>query len=122
MNIRSVLPQISTTPIETRRVDTEVKTQQSADRDANGRQEQAEQETKRHLTEEEFAECLKALENLPGLQSNDLQIRYETKGDQRIVLIVDRDDRVVRRFSESDLWLVTRNLDRNTGNIFDKAA
>lgn len=123
MNVRSVASQINILPTETReRVDGDVKTQQSADRDANGRQEQGEQETKRHLTEEEFEQCLKALEKLPGLQSNDLIIKHEKSGDQRIVLIEDKNGRVIRRFSESDLWLATRNLERNTGHIFDKAA
>ena len=123
MNVRSVAPQITVLPSETRdRVDGDVKTQQSADRDANGRQERGEQETKRHLTQEEFEQCLKALENLPGLQSNDLQIRHEQSGDQRIVIIEDKSGHIIRRFSESDLWLATRNLEKSTGHIFDKAA
>lgn len=123
MNVRSVAPQINILPVETRdRVDGDVKTQQSADRDANGRQEQAEQENKRHLTQEEFDQCLKALEKLPGLESNDLTIRYETTKDHRIVFIEDKEGRIIRRFSESDLWLATRNLEKNTGHIFDKAA
>ena len=123
MNVRSVNPQTLVLPTETRqRVDGDVKTQQSTDRDANGRQEHAEQEAKRHLTQEEFDQCLKALENLPGLQSNGLSIRFLHQDDHRIVLIEDKNGAVVRRFSESDLWLVTRNLEKSTGHIFDKAA
>lgn len=123
MNVRSVTPQIAVLPSETRdRVDGDVKTQQSADRDANGRQEQSQQETKRHLTDQEFEDCLKLLEKLPGLQSNDLKIRHEKSGDQRIVLIEDHLGQIIRRFSESDLWLATRNLEKSTGHIFDKAA
>ena len=123
MNIRSVNPQLGVLPSETRqRVDGEVKTQASADRDANGRQENTEGEAKRNLTPEEFDQCLKALENLPGLQSNDLQIRVETKDNQRIVFIEDKEGHIVRRFSEADLWLATRNLEKHTGHIFDKAA
>lgn len=123
MNVRNVNPQIPLQPTERiTRADGDVKTQASADRDANGRQEQAEQESKRHLSDEEFDECLKSLENLPGLQSNELTIRYETSGDKRIVYIEDKEGKTIRRFSDSDLWLVTRNLEKNTGHIFDKAA
>lgn len=123
MNVRNVNPQIPLQPTERiTRADGDVKTQASADRDANGRQEQAEQETKRHLNDEEFEDCLKALENLPGFQANNLTIRHETTGDKRIVFIEDKEGKIVRRFSESDLWLVTRNLQKNTGHIFDKAA
>lgn len=123
MNIRSVNPQFNAiNAVEPRRVEGEVKTQHSTDRDANGRQEQGTQEQKRHLTQDEFDQCLKALENLPGLQSNGLSIRHEEIDDHRIVFIEDKDGKIIRRFSESDLWLVTRNLEKSTGHIFDKAA
>ncbi len=123
MNVRSVTPQINILPVETRdRVDGDVKTQQSADRDANGRQEQGSQEQKRHLTDQEFEDCLKLLEKLPGLQSHDLTIKHEKAGEHRLVFIEDKEGRIIRRFSESDLWLATRNLEKNTGHIFDKAA
>jgi hypothetical protein len=103
------------------RVDGGVRTQGSTDRDGNGRQEGKEKDEKRKLTEQEFDDALKALEANPGLKSNNLTIKVETVGDIRMILIEDSSGALVRRLSESQLWLVTRDKDRQTGKILDKA-
>ena len=97
------------------------RTQSAADRDANGRREQGEGETKRHLNQQEFDDALKVLENLPGLKANHLTIKVEQKDDCRTILILDPSGKVVRRLSEHQLWAATRDKDRQTGKILDKA-
>lgn len=121
MNIKNV----STSPIipidPKHRVEGNTRTKGSADRDADGKREQKEEELKRHLTQQEFDEAIKALEDLPGLKANNLRIKVETEGDHRVVFIVDHQDKVVRRLSESQLWSATRDRDKQTGRILDKA-
>lgn len=121
MNIKNV----STAPIlpldPKQRVEGNVRAKGSTDRDADGKREQGEQEAKRHLTQQEFDESLKALEELPGLKSNNLMIKVETVEDHRVILIVDATGKIVRRLSESQLWLATRDRDKQTGRILDKA-
>jgi hypothetical protein len=121
MNIRT----INSTPIlpvePKQRVEGNSRTQASTDRDANGRQPPREPELKRHLTDEEFNEALKALAENPGLKANQLTIKVETKDDCRVILILDPQGKIVRRLSESQLWAATRDKDRQTGKILDKA-
>lgn len=121
MNIKSV----STTPIYSvdpkQKIEGNKTAQGSTDRDANGRQEQKEQEQKRHLTQQEFDDALKALENMPGLKSNNLVIKVEQQEDHRVILILAPDGKIVRRLSEAQLWTASRDKDRQTGKILDKA-
>jgi len=121
MNIKNV----NTAPIlpldPKQRVEANARAKGSADRDADGKREQPDQEAPRHLNQQEFDEAIKALEEFPGLKSNNLEIKVETEGDHRVILIVDGQGKIVRRLSESQLWLATRDRDKQTGRILDKA-
>lgn len=121
MNVKTV----NTAPIlpldPKQRVEGNARAKASAERDADGKREQAGEDAKRHLTQQEFDEALKALEEFPGLKSNNLAIKVEKREDARVVLIVDGQGRIVRRLSESQLWLATRDRDKQTGRILDKA-
>lgn len=121
MNIKNVSIS-SVIPLDPKpRVDGSVRTQGSTDRDANGRRDQKEEEQKRHLSEQEFDDALKILTAHPGLKANDLIIKVEVQDATRVILIVDPEGKVVRRLSESQLWSATRDKDRQTGRILDKA-
>ncbi len=121
MNIKSVI----TSPIlpldPKNKVEGKVRAQGSTDRDADGRREQGEPELKRHLTQQEFDDAIKVLGEHPGLKANDLIIKVEVEGDHKVILILDREGKIVRRLSESQLWSATRDKDRQTGRILDKA-
>lgn len=93
----------------------------TTDRDGDGRGNQKESELKRHLTEAELEEAVKILSESPGLKSNNLSVRVEQKEDCRVIFIEDPDGKIVRRLSESQLWLATRDKDRAVGKILDKA-
>ena len=121
MNIKSLCTS-SVIPIDPKqRVEGNVRTQGSTDRDANGRRDPKEEEQKRHLTQQEFDDALKVLTAHPGLKANDLIIKVEVQDDHRVILIVDPEGKVVRRLSEGQLWSATRDKDRQTGRILDKA-
>jgi hypothetical protein len=121
MNIKNVV----TTPIlpvdPKQRVEGNARAKASTDRDANGQREQPEPELKRHLTQQEFDDAIKALGETPGLKSNNLSIKVEVQGDHRVIYIVAPDGQIVRRLSESQLWAATRDKDRQTGKFLDKA-
>ena len=121
MNIKSVhtAPVLSIEPQQT--VEGNVRAQASTDRDANGRQQQSESELKRHLSQQDFDDALKALEANPGLKANHLTIKVEQHADARVILVLDPQGAIVRRLSESQLWLATRDKDRQTGKFLDKA-
>ncbi len=109
-------------PIEPKhKVDGNVRSQAATDRDANGRQQNAESELKRHLTQQEFDEAIRILEENPGLKANGLTVKVEIQTDSRVISVVDSQGKTVRRLSESQLWLATRDKDRHTGKILDKA-
>jgi hypothetical protein len=121
MNIKGV----NTSPIlpidQKQKVEGKTRAQSSADRDADGRRQQQEPEQKRHLNPQEFDDALKVLEAFPGLKANNLRIKVEVKDDCRVILILDPLGKVVRRLSEQQLWSATRDKDRQTGAILDKA-
>ncbi len=121
MNIKTVST-IPILPIDPKpRIDANSRAVGTTDRDANGRQDQQQQELKRHLSQQEFDDALKALEDHPGLKSNNLTLKVETKDDCRIIYVIDGAGKVVRRLSEAQLWSATRDKDRQTGKILDKA-
>lgn len=121
MNIKGLNPS-PILPVDPRpRVDAKSRAGNATDRDGNGRQESADQEPRRHLSPQEFDEALAALAEVPGLKANGLTVKVETKEDCRVILIVDSSGQVVRRLSEHQLWSATRDKDKKTGRILDKA-
>lgn len=121
MNIKGLNPNPVTAIDSKARVDAKARTASTADRDGNGRREQREPETKRKLSDQEFDEALTVLKGLSGVVDNNLSVRVETSEDQRLVLIVAPDGKVIRRLTEAQLWAATRDKDRQTGRILDKA-
>ena len=121
MNIKTVANN-PILPIDQKpRIEGNPKTQASTERDANGRQEKGGEEPKRHLSQQEFDDAIKVLEETPGLKSNNLTLKVITKEDHRVIEILDGTGQVVRRLSEAQLWTATRDKDKHTGKILDKA-
>jgi hypothetical protein len=122
MDIKSLISVGSVIAIDPKsRVEGGVRTRSSTDRDADGKRESPQQEQKNKLTATEFEEALKILKGMAGLKANDLVIRIEMQDTVRIILIEDLKGNVVRRLTEAQLWLATRDKDRHTGAILDKA-
>ena len=122
MNIKGLNPTLAALEPRTRVEGKEnVRLQDSGDRDADGRRQDAEPEPKRHLTDLEFELAIKTLKEHQGVVAHGLIIRVETHEDTRVIFIEDQTGKVIRRLSESDLWLVTREKNRATGQILDKA-
>jgi hypothetical protein len=106
----------------------QVKPGTSSDRDpqqgGGGYQKQPEpKEPERPLTEEEFSECLKRLTVMPGYVQANFSHRVEKNSDgERVVVLLDAQQAIVRRFTESQLaaafLLQEKNEDR--GGLIDK--
>jgi len=121
MNIKNIAPS-PIMPIDPKqKVEGNARAKNTGDRDGNGQRQQQEPELKRHLTQQEFDDAIKALGETPGLKSNNLTIKVEVQGDHRVIYIVAPDGAIVRRLSESQLWSATRDKDRQTGKFLDKA-
>ncbi len=122
MNIKGLTPTIAALdPRYRTEAKDNVRLENNHERDADGKRQQGDAELKRHLSDTEFDECIKILEAIPAIVENQLIIRIETQGDSRVIFIEDLTGQVVRRLSEADLWLVTRDKERPTGRIFDRA-
>ncbi len=121
MNVKTVSPNPILQIDPKARTEVNQRAKASADRDADGKREQQEEAPKRHLTQQEFDDALRVLNDHPGLKTNNLEIKVEERPEGRIVFIIDPDGKIIRRLSESQLWLATRDRDRQTGRILDKA-
>lgn len=123
MNIKSLGTQIilPVDPKSRTEGNRDVKPQESTERDADGRQQNPDQELKRHLSDEEILEAMEKLRQLPGVKNNNLRVRLVVEEDMRKILIEDPEGKVVRRLSEAQLWASIQHLDKATGQIFDKA-
>lgn len=122
--VRSLVPFTQTAEAVANRRRTE--TGSASDRDANGRQEQAEEEKKRNLSPEEIQDAIKHLESLPGVKDNNLRIELVDQDNIKTVYIKDADDKVVRRFAETDLHAILKNKasaeQKKSGQLLNKSA
>lgn len=99
----------------------------ATDRDADGKQHEADDQPKRNLSAEEIQEAIRFLENLQGVKDNNLIVKLEDKDDVRVVYIEDAAGKVVRRLAESDLSTVLKNRKENaqpkaSGNLLNTSA
>lgn len=123
MNIKGLNPSLAAALDPRNRVEgrENVRTRNSGDRDADGRRQNPEPEIKRHLSDPEFEAALETLKENQGIVAAGLNVRVEIRDDHRVIFIEDQAGTMVRRLSEADLWLVTRERNRAIGNILDKA-
>lgn len=125
MNIKSVVN--SFLPFDVRKTENagakkDIKSQESHDRDADGRRQPDQEPNKRHLSEEELKDAVKYLEELPGVKDNNLVVRLRnSESEVRVVYIEDRKGQVVRRIPEAELWQLTLNRQKKKGQLLDKA-
>lgn len=122
MNIKSLATNIS--PLDTRlRTDSKesARLKNTGERDPNGQRQQDGQESKRHLDDQEFNEAIQILRENKSIIESHLVIRVGQFEDHRVIYIEDPAGLVIRRLSEADLWLVTRDKNRPTGKILDRA-
>ncbi len=122
MDIKSVLRQSWPFNVQTpNKVDKRTRTAEAGDRDGNGQSQQEEHKPKRNLTPEELKEAVICLEALEGVKTNNLKIRVETLDGVTVVYIEDQSGKLVRRIPESELSLLTKNPQKRSGHLLNKA-
>jgi hypothetical protein len=121
MNVRS-LSQLPTvlSPTKVSEASSAIKSHDTAERDADGRQPFGEK--KRPVTPEELEKIIENLKNHPGVLANHLVVELVQEESQQILLLKGQDGQIIRRVVESDFYFLLENLDQATGRIFNKAA
>lgn len=98
----------------------------ATDRDADGKQSDAEEQPKRHLSPEEIQDAIKFLENLQGVKDNNLVVRLEENDGINVIYIEDPTGKTVRRLAEADLHSVLKSRNdaqsKSSGNLLNKSA
>jgi len=125
--IRSIIPSglnsVSETQRKTLRDDLNEKTELSQDRDANGQSPQGGEQGRRHLTEEEINEAMDLIRKMPGVSENGLTVELQRSEDGiPVVVIKDRNEKVVRRIPETELSLIkSKSQESKTGRLLNRA-
>ena len=125
MNVKSVTPNL--VPLEgvVKNDSAErVRFQDTADRDANGKQEHSQKEEESHrFSEEDWQEAIEKLKKLSSVEKNNLKVVDFSEGERRFVKFLSPTDEVIRRLNENEVWLALKNADLETpkGQLLDKA-
>jgi uncharacterized FlaG/YvyC family protein len=117
---RSLIP-ISSPKSASETASTHTKMDANNDREGNGQASDGEQQKRRRLTQEEWADAIKYLEGLAGVKDNNLTIRIEVKDDITVLFVEDRDGKVVRRIPESEVASLTANREKKSGHLLNRA-
>lgn len=103
-----------------------VETGSTSDREPNGKQEQAGEESKRNLSQEEIEQAITHLKNLQGVKDNHLTVECKEDDGIKVIYVKDPTGKVVRRLAESDIWYVlktrTNPEQKKSGQLLNKSA
>ena len=103
-------------------------TENAADRDADGRQQQGEGDEKppAHLSDSEIAEIIAYLEGLPGVKDNNLVARLRDQDGIKVIFVEDSLGKVVRRIPEAEFHVLLKSKraaqPKSSGNLLNKTA
>lgn len=121
MNIRSLSsPVTALQPSKVKENTGEIKFQDTAERDADGRQPFGEK--KRRITEDELNDVIEKLKTHPGVIANNLSVEITQEAPDRILLLKGADGQIIRRVHEADFIDLLESIDQTNGRIFHKAA
>ncbi len=124
MDIKSARNAINST-LNTAKLDVEKKTQiksnDTTDRDANGQMFGQGKQEQRDLSEEEREKIVAHLKTINGVKDNNLNVRLQLLDNKYFVFIEDPKGKVVRRINIQDLAHLLVDKDKGKGNILNKA-
>ena len=104
-----------------------IKAENSSDRDANGQAsyDQKKQKEKEPMSDEQYAQALKRLSELPAIKEHALVIEPISVDGKRFVILKEKEGKVLRRIPESELWTLPDMLDAKAkpkGQLLRKTA
>jgi len=95
--------------------------QDTTDREPQGNAGEGGREPKRDLTPEEIDEAVAVLKALDGIVNNGLLVRVANTDGIVVVYVEDASGKVVRRIPASELSSLTKDRDKKTGRLLNKA-
>lgn len=122
MNIRSLSNPAQVLGKEKVESSKTIKSDETADREANGQQLHGEAEEHRELTEEETEEVLEKIKSHEGIVKNGLIVKLNVEMGQKIVTIEDPQGNVVKRFIERDLHSFLQQKKGDKFRLVNKSA
>ena len=122
MNIRSLSGQAQhiLLPEKTGEKQAAIKSHDTTDRDADGRQSGGDK--KRRVSEDEIKKILESLRSNPGLATNKLTVNLVYENDVRLILIQNEQGAIIRRIPEESFYQLLDSMDLANGRIFNKSA
>ena len=122
MDVKGVFRNINPFNVKNVKDARRVQTGAATDRDANGQQSrEGEKQPPRTLSQSELEEAVLYLQGLAGIKDNNLRVRLEQKDGITVVYVEDMSGNVVRRIPESDLEQLTKNRQKSSGHLLNKA-
>lgn len=122
MNIKT-LATPSVTPLDSLKnteIKKEMRSEESGDRDADGRREPSSGEQKEALTEEELLQVMQSLREIPGVKEHNLTVRHQFINNHYFFFLEDLQGKTIRRMSTPEAWMVVQSQDQKTGQLLNK--
>lgn len=125
MNIKSVTNPLQLDVVDRiRETNASVKSDETQEREGDGRQAQGDDAKKRHLNDTEIFECLEILKKIKGVQDNHLSVELVIEDNIKKIVIKDQSGQVVKRIAESHFYQILDNKNQPSakGGLLSRAA
>jgi hypothetical protein len=125
MNIKGLFSNIMPmNPIRTAgKTEKVLRSDATADRDANGQQASSEQQEHREpMTDEQLKNALEALRNLPALKEHQWTVELVTVESKRFAVVKDTNGSIIRRIPELELWTLPSSSETGKGQLIKRTA
>jgi hypothetical protein len=125
MNIKGIFGNIlPTSPIRPAgKTEKAIKSDATADRDANGQQAGGGEEQQHDpMTDEQLEKTLEQLRNLSGVKEHHWIVELLVIETKRFAVVKDLQGTVIRRIPEQDLWSLSESQETGKGQLFKKSA
>jgi hypothetical protein len=106
MNIKNLIGNSApiTPATSVAKVDRPIKTDNTADRDANGQQFYQKEKKKQKMTEEQFDKAIAKLREKQFVKDMNWVVIAINEGDIKFALVQDQSGQTIRKIIEFDLW------------------
>ncbi|MGZ3724911.1 MAG: hypothetical protein ACXWQQ_03895 [Pseudobdellovibrio sp.] len=127
MNIKSLignLAPITTAPTAAAKVDRQIKTDNTADRDANGQQFYGKERKKEKMTDEQFEKAVELLREKHFIKDMHWIVLASEENGIKFAVVQDPQGQTIRRIPEYDLWEVFDDVrsEETKGQLLKKTA
>ncbi|MEQ1722180.1 MAG: hypothetical protein ABL930_03330 [Pseudobdellovibrio sp.] len=106
------------------KVDRQIKTDNTADRDANGQQFYQKEKKKEKMTQEQFDKAVALLREKHFVKDMNWVVLATSEGDIKFAWVQDRSGQSIRKIIEFDLWEVFDDVksEETKGQLLKKTA